>query len=1311
MENGLYPATEFAKNLGLLAQNGILASGLVFSSGFLVALQPEFIPQYIYDIRFWSWLVNLFTMCVIFAIHHVETGRSKVPSGSLLLYYLVMTIIYGIKLRSIVIRDEPSTKISQPVLFSVFYGLLISLFLCEWLLPMQRPEWSLIEEEDNETCPAEAANIFSRQIFRYIIVLICKAHVQLDDANDATRKHNTASHLVNKFEYRWQKQLEKKNASLWRAIGFAYGGPYLISGIFKAIQDALSFAQPQLLRRLIAFVETYNTDQPEPLIRGISIASAMFFVSVIQTVALHQYFERAFETGMRIRAGLTAAIYRKSLVLSNDGKQEKSTGDIVNLMSVDTQRLQDLTQYAQTIWSAPFQITLCLISLYDLVGYSMVAGIAIMILMIPVNTVIANKMKNLQVTQMKNKDARTRLMTEILNNIKSIKLYAWEPAFMERLRHVRNDLELRQLRKIGILNSISNFAWACTPFLVSCSTFAVFVLTQNKPLSTQIVFPALALFNLLSFPLAFLPIIITSIIEARVAVQRLTSFLNADELQQDALCREPAVSNLGDENISIENGTFRWIRNSPNPTLQDINFTARKGDLSCIVGRVGCGKTSLISAMLGEMHKDSGNVVIKGKIAYAAQQPWIMNASIKENIIFGHRYEEEFYRLTLEACALLDDLTVLPDGDQTEVGEKGISLSGGQKARVSLARAVYARADIYLLDDPLSAVDQHVGRHIIDRVLGPQGMLASKTRVLATNSIPILAQADHISMIKAGKIVEHGTFQQVMEEKAEIFNLIKEFGKSTESSEDVSMTSGSTTLEDIDSNEEDTNELKRIYSMGTLRRASDASFQKPHGKILDTEGKISQQIGEFSERGKVKWNVYFEYAKASSMWVASVAGNLWLKHWSEVNSEAGANPSYAKYLGIYFILGIGSSALTVIYTLILWIFCAIQSGRKLHEAMAKAIFRSPMIFFETTPIGRILNRFSNDIYKIDEVLARTFSMFFRNSIQVLFVLIVISASTPTFVAFILPLTFVYLYIQRYYLRTSRELKRLDSVTKSPMYAHFQESLGGITTIRSYDRQARFVHENEWKVDLNQKAYFPSINANRWLAVRLEFIGSLILLVAAMLSVLSLGTKSGISAGLVGLAMSYALQITQSLNWIVRLTVEVETNIVSVERVLEYSRLPAEADSVVVQHRPGRGWPMKGQVKFENYSARYRPGLDLVLKDITFEVKPMEKIGIVGRTGAGKSSLTLALFRIIEAAQGHIDVDDVDTSKIGLADLRDRLSIIPQDSQAFEGTMRENLDPRGEHDDAALWQALSHSHLRAHVQQMDGQLDARICEGG
>lgn len=1342
------------KNWHFYAKLSVIGA-LIITSSLQAALQIEYYRGiWAGDFRFWTTVITILSLCVIFYIQYVEHWRSRNANGVVLFYWLLLLMAYAVKLRSLISQKIPKQHPAYFIVFCTSVGLAAVELALEWLVKKRLSDYDALG--DGDECPFEYADVFSVLTFGWMTPLMKRGYKTFLTQDDLwnLRNRDTTRATTSAFEEAWSHEVEKKRPSLWLALFRAFGAPYFRGALIKTVSDVLNFVQPQLLRLLIRFVHSYSTDSPEPVIRGAAIALAMFLVSVSQTAFLHQYFQRSFETGMRVKSALTASIYAKSMRLSNEGRASKSTGDIVNYMAVDTLRLQDIAQYGQQLWSAPFQITLCMVSLYQLLGYSMFAGVAAMIIMIPVNGWIARLMKTLQKQQMKNKDSRTRLMTEILNNMKSIKLYAWTTAFIKKLNHIRNDQELKTLRKIGATQAFSNFTWSTTPFLVSCSTFGLFVLTQKTPLTTDIVFPALTLFNLLTFPLAILPMVITAIVEASVAVGRITSYLTAEELQANAVIREKAVEETGEESVRIRDATFTWNTTQERQALQDINFSANKGGLTCIVGRVGAGKSSLLQAILGDLFKVTGEVIVRGSTAYVPQSSWVMNASVRENIVFGHRWDPHFYDRTVKACALVHDFASLPDGDQTEVGERGISLSGGQKARLTLARAVYARADVYLLDDCLSAVDQHVGRHLIDNVLGPKGLLAGKTKILATNSIPVLIEADMIVLLRDGRILERGSYGQLMAMKGEIANLIKaslnedqsesesRFSESVISDEETTIYGTSPrSIGDREQAEDEAeaaqenvhleplrpgNGTARKNSFNTLRRASTASFRGPRGKLQDEEGAglKSKQAKEFSEQGKVKWSVYGEYAKTSNLTAvaiylllligaqtAQVGGNVWLKKWSEVNGRYGGNPQVGKYIGVYFAFGVGSAALVVVQTLILWIFCSIEASRKLHERMAFAIFRSPMNFFETTPAGRILNRFSSDIYRVDEVLARTFNMLFVNSARAGFTLIVISAGTPIFIALIIPLGALYLYIQRYYLRTSRELKRLDSVSRSPIYAHFQESLSGISTIRAYNQQKRFELENEWRVDANQRAYFPSINANRWLAVRLEFIGSVIILAAAGFAIMSVASNSGLSAGMVGLIMSYALQITQSLNWIVRQTVEVETNIVSVERVLEYAALPSEAPEIISKNRPPISWPSQGAVAFNNYSTRYRPGLDLVLKNINLSIKAHEKIGVVGRTGAGKSSLTMALFRIIEPAEGYVSIDGLNTSTIGLLDLRSRLAIIPQDAALFEGTVRDNLDPGHVHDETELWSVLEHARLKEHVASMPGKLNAQINEGG
>lgn len=1302
--------------------------------------------------------LTILSLFDVLALHWIEYYRSSVSSSIVLFFWLFETFFNFAKTANFLIRhtyEDEWTSGYMVFIFTVFQTINAFLILLLEALPKkQLMPYQIVQQHVSrrKVNPYDTANIFSRISFSWMTDLMKTGYEKYLVETDLYKlpKSFGSAELSKKFEHNWQNQIKHKpNPSLLWTLWITFGYKMVISGLFKVLFDILAYTQPQLLRILIKFVTDYTEERKEhfqilgeklgvvtiskyfgdlPIVKGFMIAIAMFLVSFFQTCILHQYFLYSFNTGMNTKSALTSVIYRKALFLSNEAAEMSSTGDIVNLMSIDVQRLQDLTQWCHLIWSGPFQIVLCLVSLYKLLGRSMWVGVVILIIMMPLNSMLMRIQKKLQKIQMKNKDERSRLISEILNNIKSLKLYAWEQPYKEKLEHVRNDKELKNLTKMGCYMALTSFQFNIVPFLVSCSTFAVFVFTENRPLTTDLVFPALTLFNLLAFPLNVVPNVLTSFIEASVSLNRLFSFLTNEELQTDSVQHLPKVKNSGDIAIKVgDDATFLWKRKPEyQVALKNINFQAKKGELVCVVGRVGSGKSAFIQSLLGDLYRVKGFASVHGSVAYVSQVPWIMNGTVKDNILFGHKFDAEFYDLTIKACALTIDLSILPDGDQTMVGEKGISLSGGQKARLSLARATYSRADTYLLDDPLAAVDEHVAKHLIEHVLGAHGLLKTKTKVLATNKISVLSIADSVTLLENGEIIQQGSYDEISKDvDSPLSKLINEYGKKKQKSTETSSSSSSGQESAVPIKDE-LEELQKLNSLEfdsepthSLRRASDATLGS-----IDFGDEENSKNREHREQGKVQWKIYWEYAKACnprnvfiflffivlSMFL-SVMGNVWLKHWSEVNSKYGTNPHAGRYLAIYLALGISSAFSTLIQTVILWVFCTIRGSRYLHAIMTASVLRAPMVFFETTPIGRILNRFSNDIYKVDELLGRTFSQFFVNVIKVSFTLIVICFTTWQFTFVIIPMGCLYVYYQQYYLRTSRELRRLDSVTRSPIYAHFQESLGGLSTIRGYHQQERFIHINQSRIDNNMSAFYPSVNANRWLAFRLEFIGSIIIFGAAFLSIVRL--KDGtLTPGMIGLSLSYALQITQSLNWIVRMTVEVETNIVSVERIKEYSDIKSEAPSIIEDHRPPKNWPSEGDIKFEHYSTRYRANLGLILKDVNLHIKPKEKVGIVGRTGAGKSSLTMALFRMIEAAEGRIVVDRIPINEVGLYDLRHNLSIIPQDSQVFEGTIRENIDPTNVYTDEQIWRVLELSHLKTHVLNMskDGLL-TQLTEGG
>ncbi|XP_062546109.1 multidrug resistance-associated protein 1 isoform X12 [Armigeres subalbatus] len=1181
----------------------------------------------------------------------------------------------------------------------------------------------LVNEDLWNMKPEDASKEVSPLFMKYWNETLAKTY-NVRDVNDVT---STATFKKQTARVDFKTIKTKKIASILPALIKAFGPTFAFGSFLKLGQDVLTFASPQILRLIINFVGS-----DEPLWKGIFYALLLFVVAGTQTLFLAQYFNRMFFVGLRIRTALISAIYRKALIISNSARKGSTVGEIVNLMAVDAQRFMDLTTYINMLWSAPLQIALALFFLWEILGPSVLAGLAVMIILIPVNGVIANKIKTLQIKQMKNKDERVKLMNEVLSGIKVLKLYAWEPSFEQQILRIR-DKEVKVLKSAAYLNAGTSFIWSCAPFLVSLVTFATYVMVdENNVLNATTAFVSLALFNILRFPLSMLPMLISNMVQTSVSVKRINKFLNQEELNPDNVTHDPKESCP----LVIEDGVFSWGEDET--TLRNINIKVQKNELAAIVGTVGSGKSSVLSAFLGEMDKISGRVNTIGKIAYVSQQAWIQNATLQDNIIFGKALDTKLYNKVIAACALKPDIEMLPGGDQTEIGEKGINLSGGQKQRVSLARAVYSDADVYFLDDPLSAVDSHVGKHIFEQVIGENGLLAKKTRVLVTHGITYLPNTNVIYVMKDGEISESGSYQELMEKKGAFADfLIQHLQDVNEEEEDIDEIKAQ--LESNVSSEELKHKFERAISKRSRsgstssenesfsRKNSDISGSQsslrrrtPEKKVPEEPQKNKLIEQEKSETGSVKWEVYKHYLKSIGLTLSvatvflnmifqgfSIGSNLWLSKWSTDESAENDTSVRDMYLGVYGAFGAGQ-AITSFFCDLVPQLGTWNAAVHLHNSLLSTVFHLALVFFDITPTGRVLARFSKDIDVLDNTLPMTVSELIYCFYEVVATLVVISISTPIFAAVIVPIGILYYAVQRFYVATSRQLKRLESVSRSPIYSHFGESIQGAQTIRAYSVQDRFIDESESRVDFNQVCYFPSIIANRWLAVRLEMVGNLIILFAAVFAVLG---RETMNPGLVGLSVSYALQITQTLNWLVRMTSDVETNIVAVERIKEYGETQQEAAWELPNSNLPRDWPEQGRVEFQDFQVRYREGLELVLKGISFAVEGGEKVGIVGRTGAGKSSLTLALFRIIESAGGKIVIDGQDISQLGLHALRSRLTIIPQDPVLFSGTLRINLDPFNIHKDDDVWKALEHAHLKSFVKGLTAGINHEVSEGG
>uniref|UniRef100_A0A4W5KXZ1 ATP-binding cassette, sub-family C (CFTR/MRP), member 2 n=2 Tax=Hucho hucho TaxID=62062 RepID=A0A4W5KXZ1_9TELE len=1079
---------------------------------------------------------------------------------------------------------------------------------------------------------------------------------------------------------------------------------------------------------------SFTTDKSIYTWTGYMYAVLLILVAVFQSLFLQQYFQRCFVLGMKVRTAIMAAVYKKALVVSNDARKESTFGETVNLMSADAQRFNDVINFIHLLWSCPLQIALAIAFLWIELGPAVLAGLAVMVLMVPINGLLANMSKNVQIENMRYKDKRMKIMNEMLNGIKILKLYAWEPSFQNQVMGIREQ-ELGVMRKFAYLSSVSTFIFSCAPALVSLATFAVFVAVDSENvLDAGKAFTSISLFNILRFPLAFLPMLIAAMVQTSVSKTRLEKFLGGDDLDTNIVRHDPSFNTA----VSVCNGTFAWEKDAE-PVLKNVSLEIKPGKLVAVVGVVGSGKSSLISAMLGEMHSAKGFVNVQGSVALVPQQAWIQNATLRDNILFGYPLEDSRFQATLEACALGPDLELLPGGDQTEIGEKGINLSGGQKQRVSLARAAYSQADVYLLDDPLSAVDSHVGKHLFEEVVGPTGILKDKTRILVTHGVSFLPYVDEIVVLKEGCVSEVGSYQSLKDRKGAFSEFLdtyaKEEGKQhtdpTSDGEEVGL------VPDLQDHQADTppedivsmtlkreSSIRRSQRNGSVRLRKNSSLKKPKPPA-DDETKKGQRLieKETMETGQVKFSVYLQYLRAmgwgyATMFflvyfiqnVAFIGQNLWLSDWTN-DAEDYYNKTYPNWkrdtrIGVFGALGVAQGLFVFMGTLLL-ANGSINASRILHTRLLNNILRVPMMFFDTTPSGRVVNRFAKDIFTVDEAIPQSFRSWIMCFLGVLGTLFVICLATPIFTAIIIPLAVVYYFVQRFYVASSRQLRRLDSVSRSPIYSHFGETVSGLSVIRAYGHQDRFLKHNEKVIDENLKSVYPWIISNRWLAIRLEFLGNLVVFFSALLAVIA---RDSLDSGLVGLSISYALNVTQTLNWLVRMTSELETNIVAVERVNEYTEIENEADWVS-EMRPPEKWPEAGRLRFENFKVRYRPELDLVLHGITCDIDSTEKIGIVGRTGAGKSSLTNCLFRIIEAAEGRILIDGTDIATLGLHDLRSRLTIIPQDPVLFSGTLRMNLDPFETFSDEEIWRVLELSHLKEYVGGLQEGLTHGVSEGG
>ena len=1041
-----------------------------------------------------------------------------------------------------------------------------------------------------------------------------------------------------------------------------------------------------------------------------------------------------------------------------------NSGTIINLMAVDSFKVSEVSSYLHFLWvNAPVLLIICITLLYRTLGFSSFASIGIMVMVMPLNLFIARGFASKQKIIMAATDARIHTTNEVLQNIRIIKYFAWEQRFADVVNEKRR-VELRALRSRYILWAFAATLWFGVPLLITLFSFLVYTTVEKKPLKPSVAFTALSLFGILRVPLDQFADMLAHVQASRVSVDRVEEFLNEEETEKYSQLQNDK-DDAGETKIGFQKATFTWggkeSHNKGESTafrMMDINISFHVGQLNIIAGPTGSGKTSLLMALLGEMTLLAGAVNLPGghsreelkadpetglteSVAYCAQQAWLVNDTIKQNILFASPWDKSRYQRVIAACALERDLDILDNGDSTLVGEKGISLSGGQKQRISLARALYCSSRHVILDDCLSAVDSETAKHLFERcILGP--LMNGRTCILVTHNIALCVPRSHFVVALAnGKVVAQGPPDQIMSSGA----LGEDIIHSKSPSESGVQTPPERLAQDL------LEEAPQNIN-GRAPEASGPEELKPNLSVGHDD--VATVLTESKAEGGVKKDVIRLYLTAMGPWyfwvlavfifagqqLGSIAANVWIREWansyqlervtmgvrrqqsvfsqvrgsgktfesscfstgscawnlplfSHQASNAYVNAS-SNEVDVAYYLG-GYAIIMTIYLLIsfsregLIFWGSLRASWNIHGRLLESVTRAKFRFFDSTPLGQLMNRFSKDIEAIDQEVAPVSVGLLACFSSIISIVILISVITPGFLIAGVFIALLYVAIGSFYLKSSRDLKRLESVQRSPLYQHFGETLSGIVTIRAYKDERRFLRDNLHRVDTHNRPFIYLWAANRWLALRIDVTGAFVAFFAGLFVILNVRK---IDAGAAGLSLSYAISFSENVLWLVRLYAVNEQNMNSVERVKEYVDIDQEARAIVPECRPPGNWPSQGAIQFINYSTRYRSSLEAVLKNVTFSVNPGERVGIVGRTGAGKSSLALALFRGLEAEDGKILIDNVDIGLIGLQDLRESITMVPQDPTLFTGTIRSNLDPFGLFTDEEIFSTLRRVQL-------------------
>jgi ABC-type multidrug transport system fused ATPase/permease subunit len=1060
---------------------------------------------------------------------------------------------------------------------------------------------------------------------------------------------------------------------------------FWLGGLFKLAGDLSQILTPLLIRFLI---NTLSDTSQHALRAGFGYAVGLFVLLVFSVTSNVHGFYRSYTTGILLRGALMHAIYRRVTTQLTEKAKLKhglGTGKLMSLMSADVTRVDFCCGFFHAAWTSILQILLCFALTAWSLGYSALPGFGLLALLYPLQTFMVRRLLRLRRASMPFTDARVKAVVEAVSTIRLVKSNAYEKSVLEKIRKLRSD-EVVYIRKRMLLRALNTAVSYTAPTLAAVASIVCYGATNENGMEAGVVFSALAFFLLLRTPLQALPTALSAIADARAALERLAVFMLASDAGPSG---NAGLQNLhseldekaGDESsadvvVQVEDATFAYhddaelmaddanadaeeskVSPSPSQRLYLDSLVVKRNQLVCIVGPVASGKSSVFRALLGDMQVvqarscrlDHGRSLSSSQLAFAPQTAWLLSETVRENIVFGRPLDLAWYDEVLTRCCLHPDLDRLPEGDMTVVGELGVSLSGGQKQRISLARAIYGRSPLLFLDDCFSALDAHVGARVFDMVVNRARRNRETTVVLVTHSMVFARQADHLVYMENGHIVEQGSYDSLLGAGGPFSFFVGSSSSANSDSDSDSTRRGS----DSEQPEHQDAEVKEVQKQGQKEDEDDhqnkdqepkVAAQKPEDKREDRGKEIMQK----EERlvGSVSGKTYVRYVKMGNARLTvplfltaiityqgtSIVSPLWLSWWQD---NKYTSISEDAYMGGYAAFGIGQSVGLFCMSATFALFCFWCSNRLHHAAISK-VLHAPVAFFDTTPQGRITHRFSKDVDAVDNVVGETLRLFISTAVQVLGTIIVVTIVVPAFVAIAAALLLVYIWTGMYYRPSSRELRRLNNLLRSRIYEHFGESLSGLPTLKAFGAVSRFVDHNGHSINAEAAAYWMSVACQRWLNLRLDLCGATLVLATALLVV---GLRDTIAPSSGGVVLSYVVTAQAVFGNMIRQSAEIENNMNSVERMLHYAynieQEPAHEVDSVDRSLKTSGWPRAGHVQFESLTLSHRPGLKPALKEVTLDIKPGEKVGVVGRTGAGKTTCKHSLQFLLLLDRGSI----------------------------------------------------------------------------